>query len=54
MATKCSRCYREGEFAFEEEYLCLDHYELAVKQEAINQGINERDAELEDRRLFKK
>ena len=46
----CSRCYREGEYPFEDELLCLEHYEEAIRQQKENERINERDKVLEERR----
>ena len=48
--TDCDRCYREGEYPFEDEFLCHEHYEEALRQQKENERINARDAVKESRK----
>lgn len=49
--SKCDKCFREGEYPFEEQFLCLDHYEEAVEIRKENDRINAEENYKEDRRL---
>ena len=47
---QCNKCYREGEYPFQEQSLCLEHKEEADRIQRENDRINAHDDELEERR----